>query len=129
MGIEWDKGNAFWVYDGHNGHICWYDFQLDHGPGNSNHDDGLVHRYREVPLKRLDGVSSHLVLDHESGWLYIVDSGNGRILKMNTKTGSKLKDVSLFNEVLEEHWEMSGVDWKIFTDKDLQKACWHRIKQ
>lgn len=123
MGIEADKDNAFWVYDGHNGHICWYDFQQDHGPGNSDHDDGLVRRYAEVPLKRLDGVASHLVLDRTSGWLYIVDSGNQRILKMNTKTGSKLKDLALFNEVLEQHWEMSGVDWKIFADKDLQKPA------
>jgi outer membrane protein assembly factor BamB len=123
MGIESDKDNAFWVFDGYNGHICWYNFQADHGPGNSDHDDGIVHRYREVSVKRLDGVASHLVLDKATGWLYIVDSGNARILKMNTKTGSKLKDLALFNEVLAEHWEMSGVDWKVFTNKNLMKPA------
>jgi hypothetical protein len=123
MGIESDKDNKFWVFDGHNGHICRYDFQADHGPGNSDHDDGIVHRYREMSVKRLDGVSSHLVLDKTSGWLYIVDSGNGRILKMNTNTGSKLKDLSLINEKLAQHWEMSGVDWKVFKSDGLKKPA------
>jgi outer membrane protein assembly factor BamB len=123
MGIESDKDNAFWVFDGQNEHICWYDFNSDHGPGNSDHDDGIVHRYSEVKVKRLDGVSSHLALDKSTGWLYIVDSGNARILKMNTKTGSKLKDLALFNEVLAEHWEMTGAEWKVFTSSNLKKPA------
>jgi len=123
MGIESDKDNAFWVFDGQNGHICWYDFQADHGPGASDHSDGLVHRYSEVPLKRLNNVASHLVLDKTSGWLYTVDSGNGRILEMNKNTVSNLRDLALFNEVLEEHWEMTGVDWKIFAETDLDKPA------
>ena len=123
MGIESDKDNAFWVFDGYNAHIFMYDFQADHGPGNSDHDDGIVHRYREIKVKRLDGVASHLVLDHTTGWLYIVDSGNARNLKMDTKTGSKSTDLALINEKLQEHWDMTGADWKIFSDKNLKKPA------
>lgn len=123
MGIESSNDNAFWVFDGHNGHICWYDFNADHGPGNDDHSDGVVHRYSEVKVKRLDGVSSHLVLDKKTGWLYIVDSGNARILKMNTKTGSKSRDLNLINELLAQHWEMTGVDWKVFANQNLKKPA------
>jgi outer membrane protein assembly factor BamB len=123
MGIESNKDNAFWVFDGQNGHICLYDFNADHGPGNSDHDDGSIHRYREVKVKRVNDVSSHLVLDKVSGWLYIVDSGNARILKMNTKTGTKLKDLTLTNEMLAQHWEISGVEWEIFSDVNLKKPA------
>jgi len=124
MGIESaGSGNAFWVFDGHNGHICWYDFQGDHGPGNADHDDGMVRRYAEVEVKRESDVASHLVLDKETGWLYIVDTGNKRILKMNTKSGVKNRDLSLINEQLAEHSEYTGVEWKVFKSSGLQKPA------
>jgi outer membrane protein assembly factor BamB len=123
MGIEWDKGNAFWVYDGHNKDICWYDFVDDHGPGNSYHSDGKVHRYPDLAIKRKSGVASHMVLDHETGWLYIVDPGNARVLKMNTTTGTKRRDITRSMEALAENWEMTGVDWKIFTNSNLEEPC------
>ena len=121
MGIEWDKGNAFWVYDGHNEDICWYDFAEDHGPGASNHDDGRVHRYTDMVTKRKPGVASHLVLDRESGWLYLADAGNARILKMNTKTGSKKRNITQAMERLAENIEITGVDWKVFASSNLQE--------
>ncbi len=123
MGIEADKNNSFWVADGYNQQIVWYDFVNDHGPGNSDHSDGKIHRYSEVPIKRLPGVSSHLVLDKTTDWLYIADAGNKRILRMNTKTGTKLQDLPPFNEQLAEYWEMGGVQWEVFTDVNLLKPC------
>jgi hypothetical protein len=123
MGIESDKDNAFWVFDGHNRHICWYDFQADHGPGNDDHSDALIHRYTDVKVKREPGVGSHMVMDRKTGWLYIVDSGNKRVLKMDTKSGSKARDLPLINEPLAQHWEITGVDWKIFTHTNLEKPA------
>ncbi len=129
MGIESDKDNAFWVYDGEYGHLVWYDFGQDHGPGNSNHDDGVVHRFTEVKLKREPDVASHLVLDKESGWLYIVDSGNKQILKMNTNTGTKKRDLNLINEQLAEHWEMEGAEWSVFASTNLQAPAGIEISE
>ncbi|MFT5725311.1 MAG: outer membrane protein assembly factor BamB [Bacteroidia bacterium] len=121
MGIESDKDNAFWVFDGFNKHLCWYDFAVDHGPGNSDHDDGKIHRYREIILTREPDVASHMVLDKVTGWLYIVDSGTKRILKVNTKTGTKKGNLNLTNEQLLEHWDMVGMDYKVFASSNLQK--------
>ncbi len=129
MGIESDKDNAFWVYDGRNKHIVWYDFQTDHGPGNSDHDDARIHRYKDIPLKRIPGVASHLVLDKETGWLYIIDSGNKRVLKMNTETGTKKGNLALTNEQLAEHWEMEGFDWKVFTNSNLSSPAGIEISE
>ncbi|MDI1234644.1 MAG: hypothetical protein PSX81_10205 [bacterium] len=123
MGIEADKNNAFWVVDGYNQQIVWYDFANDHGAGNSDHSDGKIHRYSEIYIKRLPGVPSHLVIDKPSGWLYIADAGNKRIIRMNTKTGTKLQDLPPVNEPLAEYWEMEGVQWEIFTDVNLIKPC------
>lgn len=123
MGIEADKDNAFWVFDGHNKHICWYDFQADHGPGNSDHSDARIHRYREIEVKREPGVASHLVVDKKTGWLYIVDSGNKRVLKMNTNSGAKVGDLPIVNEPLAHHWDMGGVEWKVFTGNGLTKPA------
>ena len=121
MGIEWDKGNAFWVYDGYNRTICWYDFVDDHGPGQSYHSDGKVHRYTDLVIKRKPGIASHMVLDHESGWLYIADPVNSRILKFNTTTGTKKKDITRSMEPLAENWEMTGADWKVFANTNLSE--------
>ena len=119
MGIESDKDNAFWVFDGYNKHLCWYDFKSDHGPGNSDHDDGKIHRYREVKLTRVPNVASHMVLDKETGWLYIVDSGTKRILKVDTKTGTYKSSLNLTNEQLAEHWDMVDMDLKVFASSNL----------
>ncbi|MBO6515398.1 MAG: hypothetical protein JJ975_02510 [Bacteroidia bacterium] len=120
MGIESDGENAFWLVDGHNGHLVWYDFNEDHGPGNDDHSDGQVRRYPEIELKREPGVASHMVKDNETGWLYIVDAGNKRILKVNTNTGTKRRDLDLINELLAEHSEYENVEWKIFASANLE---------
>ena len=123
MGIESDKDNAFWVFDGYNRNLCWYDFKADHGPGNHWHEDGTVHRYVKMDLKREPGVASHMVLDRTTNWLYIADPANSRILRMNTKTGSKKEDLPLINEQLAEHWLMQDEEWEVFTTRGLLKPA------
>ena len=113
MGIENDKDNAFWVFDGFHEEITWYDFAKDHGPGNSDHDDGVIKRYSNVKVKRKVGVPSHMVKDPNSDWLYIVDAGNNRILRMNTGDTRIIKGLPKAfpenNETLAKHeeWEAS----------------------
>lgn len=117
MGIESERDNLFWVFDGYNQNIVRYDFAADHGPGNHDHSDGRVHRYTQVSVKRDPLVPSHLVFDENKEWLYIVDGGNQRILRMNVTTGIKLRDLPLVNEPLEEYWEMTGVVVEEFISK------------
>ncbi len=130
MGIETEKDNIFWVFDGYNKYIVRYDFGGDHGPGADDHSNGKVHRYKEIAVKRNANVPSHLVLDKAKKWLYIVDGGNKRVLRMDITSGAMLKNLPLLNETLAEHWEMSGVTWEefILPSFGLKQPCGIDIK-
>ena len=123
MGIAHEKDNVFWVFDGNAGQIVKYDFKSDHGPGNSNHDDGQVDRYIDISVSRKAGVPSHMVIDKESGWLYIADTGNKRILRMKINSGTKKRDLPLLYEVLAQRREMENPEWEVFADTDLVDPC------
>ena len=47
---------------------------------------GLTLRYAAGALSAADGVPGHLALDSGSGELFIADTGNGRIVKLDTNT-------------------------------------------
>jgi hypothetical protein len=89
VGIAWDSENSYWIFDGFHSSITRYKFGSDHGPGGENHSDGVVARYAEGSVKRVDGVPSHMELDRETGLLYIADTGNNRIAILDTSTGSR----------------------------------------
>jgi hypothetical protein len=77
MGIASQEDNVFWVYDDYNNDIAMYDFAEDHGPGNSEHDDGRVLRYQGMGLNAINTtIVCHLELDKAKKWLYFVDGGN-----------------------------------------------------
>ena len=117
MGIEWEDDNVFWVYDGYNKNIVRYDFVEDHGPGADNHADGIVHRYTELAVERLDdNIPNHLVLDRESGWLYIVDNGNHRVLRMDSRSGEVGPELMPYAEPLAEYAKVTGVTWSVYID-------------
>jgi hypothetical protein len=87
MGVAWDHDNVYWVFDGWNGNIVRFDFEEDHGLGLDDHSDGVVRRYSDVTVERVANVPGHLVLDAETGWLYIADTGGGRVIRMDTASG------------------------------------------
>lgn len=123
MGIAHEKDNIYWVFDGYNKEIVRYDFGEDHGPGNDDHADAKVHRYRDVVVTRDNTVPSHLVVDKQTGWLYICETSKSRVLRLNINSGNKKSNLSPINEPLEEHWEMENTEWEIFTDNNLTKPC------
>jgi DNA-binding beta-propeller fold protein YncE len=125
MGIAAQFDNVFYVFDGYHGNIARYNFAADHGPGMHYHGDGKVHRFTEVRVKRDADVPSHLILDASNEWLYIVDGGNQRVLRMNIKTGTKARNLPLLNEELEEYWEMKDVVWEEFIPASfgLKRPC------
>lgn len=125
MGIEAHFENSFWVFDGYNEQIVFYDFAADHGPGMHDHSDGVIHRYTDFKVKREPNVPSHLVLDSEKKWLYIVDGGNKRILRMNVKSGETKSVLPLRNEPLAEHLEKGNTEWEVFTSESfgLKNPC------
>jgi len=89
MGIASEKDNRFWVTDQNSGDIVMYDFKVDHGPGNSNHDDGEILRYPSIAYSWVNAnVPSHLEFQKSSQMLFIVDGGGSRILRLDVNSGS-----------------------------------------
>jgi hypothetical protein len=103
MGIAWggissQDGNVtllqpvnarvYWVFDGYHRSITRYDFGGDHGLGGEDHADGIIRRYAEGQVKRVEGVPSHMVMDPSTGLLYIADTGHERIAVLDTSTGT-----------------------------------------
>ncbi|MFA6261120.1 MAG: hypothetical protein WC760_06625 [Bacteroidia bacterium] len=123
MGIAAEKDNVFWVFDGYYGNIIRYDFVEDHGPGNDYHGDARLRRYTEVSVKRNPDVPSHLILDEQKKWLYIVDGGNKRILRMDITTGMVSMSLPPIDEDLAEYSRMKDVVWESVIDKNLENPC------
>jgi hypothetical protein len=107
MGIEHDANNVYYAFDGLNGHIVRYDFKNDHGPGGTDHSDGAVRRFADAKVTRVPSVPSHLVMDHESGLVYVADTGAGRIMALDPSTGTA-KGLPLELEELSEYSSVSG---------------------
>lgn len=111
MGIAHDTENVYWVFDGHNGNLCKYDFGEDHSAGYDDHSNGRIWRYRDVNLTRQNNVSSHMVLDKSTGWLYIVDAGVKIVKRVNTNTGTQSGNLSVPStspEPLLGYWAVTG---------------------
>jgi len=88
LGIAFESGNSYWVYDSFNNDIANYNFSTDHGPGNSDHGDGEITRYQGMGLDAINsGIACHLEFDSERRWLYFVDGGNQRVLRLDVTTG------------------------------------------
>jgi len=128
MGIAHDVDNVYWVFDGYNGQLVRYDFQTPHPVGADDHSDGRVHRYTEVELSYFASIPSHMVLDKATGWLYIAETAKNRILRVNTKTGSKAEDLQIINEPLAQHWRISSVTWEVFIDAGLNEPSGIEVK-
>jgi len=122
MGIEYaGSGNIYWVFDGYHSSIVRYDFAVPHEVGGHDHSDGKVWRYDEVDIRREEGIPSHMVLDENSGFLYICDTGNQRILKFNVNSGNFDYDLNPYGESLQEYWMMQNAEWEIYINDGLNK--------
>lgn len=118
-GIASAGGNVYWLFDGFHNAICKYDFGVPHQQGGDDHSDGLVWRHADVSVDRQPGLSSHMEIDPASGWLYIADTGNERILRMDPNSGTIAQNLNPYGEQLAGYWLMSGTDWNVVADSGL----------
>lgn len=88
MGLAHESGNVYWAFGGLYNDIVKYDFAEDHGIGQTDHSDGSSYAYVTGKVKYLAGVPSHLAYRAMDAMLFIADSGNARIAKLNTKSGT-----------------------------------------
>lgn len=126
MGATWDSANAFWLFDGYHKHLVRVDFSQPHDPGEGDHDDGRIFRYPEVELIRGSLVPCHLALEEAHKWLYIVDGINRRVLKVDTKSGRKTKELDRYiGEPLAEHAQIEDVVFEEIVPRSdlLKRPC------
>lgn len=123
MGIAHHEGNAYWVFDGHFGNICRYDFKAPHIVGGDDHADGEVYRYSDVNVKREPGIPSHIAYDKENQWLYIVDGGNKRIIRMKTDDATDAGALTAPNEPLAKYRNMTGATVQELVSSGLSAPC------
>ncbi|MBL4594429.1 MAG: T9SS type A sorting domain-containing protein, partial [Flavobacteriales bacterium] len=125
QGIASESGNAFWVFDGNYNDIVRYDFVNDHGPGNTYHDDGIVHRYRTQTVTKdpNNKVGSHLAIS--DGWVYVVDYGNQRIFRIQMGTGNLApgSPVPTQKETLAEYKDVINYTTEMVVTSGLVEPC------
>jgi hypothetical protein len=85
MGIAHQEANIYWTVCGRDGSIVKYDFHDDHGVGQDDHADGEERRYAMGLLGYVEDVPSHIFYRAADKLLYIADTGNQRIAKLDTK--------------------------------------------
>ena len=122
IGIAAEEDNIYWLFDGFHNTIAKYNFQEphpDHEHGGEDHSDGLIYRYDEIYVNRVAGLSSHMVLDHSNDMLYICDTGNQRIIRMNINEGEIGSDLDPYGENIEGYYSMIGADFETVIDSGL----------
>lgn len=108
-GIAHADGNWYWIFNSYDRAIDKYNFGKDHGPGNDDHSDGEIYRYAAGQVRGAeDGTPSHLFFEPEDNFLYIADTGNQRIVRLDTSGGKKGKELPRRNEPLVGNAIMDG---------------------
>jgi hypothetical protein len=128
MGIAHQGENKYWVFDGHNGHIVYYDFNEDHGPGHDDHSDAVVRRYTEAAVSRVADVPSHMIIDKAAGLLYIADTGNSRVLTLDVNSGRQARMLRATNEPLAEFSEYRDANVEVFAEGNLKQPSGLSLK-
>lgn len=109
-GITHVDANWFWVFNGELGSLDKYNFGNDHGPGADDHSDGEIYRYANGQLKGVAGIPSHLAYDATDQFLYVADTGNKRIVRLNTATGAEGGELPRRNEPLKKNAVVKGAE-------------------
>jgi DNA-binding beta-propeller fold protein YncE len=107
MGVAHEQANVYWVFNGDVGSFDRYDFHQPHEPGADDHSDGEVWSYGEGELSRVPGVPSHMAYDSRRRLLYASDSGNGRVVALDTTSGFEDGTIVAY-ETIPTNLRMSG---------------------
>jgi hypothetical protein len=89
MGIAHEQGNVYWTTNGRDNAINRYDFAADHDIGLDDHSDGASLEFVTGQIKYAPGVPSHMFYRAADAMLYFADTGNGRVVKLDTQSGTR----------------------------------------
>ena len=112
-GIAHEKENIYWVFNALDHSLDKYNFNADHGPGRDDHSDGEIYRYAMGKVKGVsgtDGTPSHVFFDADDNFLYVADTGNARIVRLDTTKGKKGGELERQNEPLQAQAVMLDTD-------------------
>ncbi|MBK8206467.1 MAG: hypothetical protein IPK87_06670 [Planctomycetes bacterium] len=86
----WVVGQAFFTVNAGNPQVCLtrYEFAQDHGPGADNHSNGVKWHYAKGQVATVSGVPLGMYYHPTSKLLYVSDTGNGRIVALDTQSGN-----------------------------------------
>jgi hypothetical protein len=93
MGIEHERDNIYWAFNGQVGALDRYDFRAPHEPGGSDHTDGEAWRWALGQVTRVPGVPSHLAIDEAKKFLYVADTGGARVVRVNLESGTEAESI------------------------------------
>lgn len=116
MGIAHEAANAYWAYDGFNGNLVRYDFLTDHGPGGSDHTDATIRRFTDASVTRVSNVVSHLEFDHDTGLLYLADTGTGRIMRFDPSSATMTGNLPNNWDGATEYTGWAGGDYEVLAE-------------
>lgn len=108
MGIAHEKANVYWVVTGSRRAITRYDFGADHHIGLDDHSDGASLEYAFGEIGYVPGVPSHLAFRAEDAMLYVADTGNGRVVRLDTKSGVRGRKLATKEPQNGGHYKMDG---------------------
>lgn len=115
MGIAWERENRYFTFDGMGGTISLYDFAEDHGPGFDDHTDGIIQRFVDVDVARVEDVPSHMVFGRDSGELFVADTGNARIGVLDPSTATLRSTLQGAETPVKQ---MEGATWTTLVDAE-----------
>ena len=121
MGIAHYQDNEYFVFDGLNGHVVYYDFQEDHGPGFDDHSDGIVYRFPEMELTRVPGVPGHMLYDDATNLLFVADTGGQRVLAYEVGSAVRGRDLIADNEPLADFAEFVDAEFDVLVGEGLEE--------
>ena len=102
---------------------CKYDFATLHVWGGDDHSDGVIWRYTDFKVLRVANVPSHMIIDKKTGMLYIADTGNKRIVKMDTKSGTVGASITQSSENIAGYKKVTGATFSVVASEGLVQPC------
>lgn len=97
MGIAHQRDAVFWAFNGAEGSLDRYDFHEPHEPGGAYHGDAEYDRYVRGQVKRQENVPSHMAFGSDGTTLYVADSGNQRVVALDTTSGENRVSITTYD--------------------------------